>query len=137
MTVAAEFHTKQFDVRNTPCLLQIFDIGGQERFRHLVKQYLNGAKGALLLFDVTHMPSFVNVGKWVKILRSKNSKLPIILVGTKADLEGFSVVADYLAILTQKRFNLYYYIKTSSKLGLNVDSAFEILTERILDAGNI
>ena len=62
MTIGVDFHTKKMEFPPDYLVhLQLWDIGGQERFRFMVDQYLRGAKGALLLFDTTSMTSFVNI----------------------------------------------------------------------------
>ncbi|TXT61762.1 MAG: Small GTP-binding domain protein [Promethearchaeota archaeon] len=133
MTVGVEFNYKELQFDNTITQLQLWDVGGQERFRFMVDKYIKGADGALLLFDTTSMKSFVNVKRWEDLLRKENSDLPIVLVGTKADLDEFSVVQDYYPKLTAKKLEMVDYLKTSSKLGLKVDDAFEILCKEILD----
>jgi len=133
MTVGVDFLLKEVNVLdNISCHLQIWDIGGQERFRHMVKEYIPGARGALLLFDTTNWTSFVNIDKWTQILRIYDKKLPIVLVATKYDLKEFSMVADYYANLKKKKLNMIDYIKTSSKTGLNVEKVFEILAQRLV-----
>ncbi len=133
MTIGVDFLMKQFKMNNILVSLQLWDLGGQERFRFMVEQYTRGAHGALLLFDVTSMASFISIDKWQQLLRKRNEELPIILVGTKYDLEEFSMVADYYAKLTQKRFNMINYVKTSAKWGLNVDDVFILLVKFLIN----
>ena len=135
MTVGVEFHVHQITIKDLICQLALWDVSGQERFRFMINKYIDGAKGALLLFDTTSMSSFVNVGKWEQILRKIDRSLPILLVGTKADLEEFSIVGDYYAKLTKKRFKMVDYLKTSSKIGFNVEKAFRTLAENIISRG--
>ncbi len=132
MTIGVDFLLKQLDFEDSTIQLQLWDIGGQERFRFMVDKYIPGAAGALLLFDITSMPSFVNIAKWVQILRTHDHKLPIVLVGTKYDLEEFSMVGDYYAELTKKRFQMINYVKTSAKIGLNVESVFDLLVRHLI-----
>lgn len=134
MTIGVEFFLKEIDLnQNLTCHLQIFDIGGQERFRYMVKEYIPGARGALLLFDTTNWTSFVNIDKWTQLLRIYDKDLPIVLVATKYDLKEFSMVADYYGDLKKKKLNMIDYVKTSSKTGLNVSKVFEILSKRLVD----
>ena len=95
--------------------------------------YLRGAHGALLLFDITNYTSFVNIEKWTQLLRKLNQELPIVLVASKYDLEEFSMVGDYYAKLTQKRFNFLEYIKTSSKWGLNLEEPFNTIANYLIE----
>ena len=89
----------------------------------------------MLLFDITRMTTFVNLEKWVSLLRQKNpakEKLPIILVAAKYDLKDFSMVGDILAKKVQKRLGFMDYVKTSSKTGKNVEEAFRVLVKHVL-----
>lgn len=135
MTIGVEFVTKKVAFSDIICMLQIWDIGGQDRFRFLVKNYLRGAHGALLLFDTTSMTSFVNIQKWYQLIRKESDNIPIVLVGTKKDLEEFSMVADFYAKKTQEKFGMIDYVKTSSKLNVNIDKAFNVLIEYLINKG--
>lgn len=133
ITIGVDFFLKEVEIDNqTNCHLQLWDIGGQERFRFMVKKYIPGARGALLLFDTTSWKSFVNIDKWTQLLRIYDKSLPIVLVATKYDLKEFSMVADYYAELKQKKLNMIDYIKTSSKTGLNINEVFKILAKNII-----
>jgi len=135
MTIGVEFLVKEVKIEDTLCQLNLWDISGQERFFFMVDKYLRGASGAILLFDITNMRSFVNLGKWVKIVRENNpekEKIPILLIAAKCDLEEFSMVGDILAKKAQEKMGLTEYVKTSSKTGLNVDLAFEKLIKYLL-----
>ncbi|MBN1214887.1 MAG: GTP-binding protein [Candidatus Lokiarchaeota archaeon] len=136
MTIGVEFLVKEIQIGDTLCQLNLWDISGQERFFFMVDKYMRGASGALLLFDITSMRSFVNLGKWVKIVREHNTlqeDIPIVLIAAKCDLEEFSMVGDVLAKKAQEKINLTDYIKTSSKSGLNVDLSIETLVKNILE----
>ncbi len=132
MTVGVDFYQKRIEESEDIVNLQLWDVGGQERFRFLVENYLKGAHGALLLFDITSMKSFVNIAKWHQLLRTHDQELPVLLVGTKNDLEEFSMVGDYYAELTRKRFKMIDYVKTSSKLGTNVTKSFELMVDYLM-----
>ncbi len=133
MTIGVDFKTKKIQKDDLICHLQLWDLGGQERFRFMHEAYLRGAHGALLLFDITNYVSFVSIEKWTQLLRKLNQELPIVLVASKYDLEEFSMVGDYYAKLTQKRFNLIEYVKTSSKWGLNLEEPFNIISNYLIE----
>jgi len=137
MTIGVEFLTKEIEVGSIGCQLILWDITGQERFRHMIEPYMKGASGALILFDITNMTSYVNIGKWMSLVNKYYSNLPVILTATKYDLEEFSMVGDLYAAKTQKRFGMIDYVKTSSKTGLNVDLVFELLTKYVIKSKKI
>lgn len=133
MTVGVDFFIKQINFDGVTCALQLWDLGGQEQFRHLISNYVMGARGALLLIDLTRMPEINGVLEWVNIVRMHDIDLPIILVGTKLDLEGFIAIDDETALNIKEMFNMIEYVKTSSKTGHNVDKAFKMMAKRLIN----
>ncbi|TXT55551.1 MAG: hypothetical protein BAJALOKI1v1_2020006 [Promethearchaeota archaeon] len=132
MTIGVQFFLKELELNSKKVILQIWDFGGQERFRMLLKSYANGAKGALLLFDLTRPLTLDRIDEWVNICRSDDPDLPIIFLGTKFDLKDQVSIEDDYILEFVERFNLVTYLKTSSKSGRNVHKSFEILSENIL-----
>lgn len=61
-----DFKQKIVDVDGMPVKMQIWDTAGQERFRTLTTAYYRGAMGILLMYDITSLESFNNLGYWLK-----------------------------------------------------------------------
>jgi len=62
---------------------------GQESFRSITRSYYRGSIGALLVYDVTNRTSFENLVRWIEEMKENAySKMAIILVGNKIDLEN-------------------------------------------------
>jgi small GTP-binding protein len=133
MTIGVEFFLKEVEIDGKHCTLQLWDFGGQERFRFLLESYVLGAKGALLMFDLTRPMTLENLGQWVNICRKSDKSLPILFLGTKLDLVNDIMVQDDYAQSFQEEFALFDYMKISSKSGENVSQAFEVLTNKILE----
>lgn len=133
MTIGVEFFLKETVIDEHQCTLQLWDFGGQERFRFLLESYVLGAKGALLMFDLTRPITLDNLEQWVNIVRKGDPDLPVLFVGTKTDLVDEIMVDDDYALSFQEAFNLFDFIKISSKSGDNVQTAFERLTRKILE----
>jgi len=132
MTIGVEFFLKELEMDGEKVMLQIWDFGGQERFRFLLKNYARGAKGALLMFDLTRPVTLENLEQWVKICRDENPELPIIFLGTKLDLFNLITIKDEFALIYKEMYNLFEFLKVSSKTGQNVDLAFELLAKEII-----
>jgi len=132
MTIGVEFFLKKFQVQEKKIALQIWDFGGQDRFRFFLQSYARGADGALLLCDLTRPLSLSRLGEWVDICRSENKQLPILFLGAKLDLEEDISVDDAYLREKQEELDLFDFMKISSKTGHNVENAFETLTRRML-----
>ena len=127
MTIGVNFYLKRIQTRDFDIALQLWDFGGQERFRFLLKKYVKGAAGALLLYDLTNPATIESVNEWVELVRMYNSSLPIILVGTKYDLVDPEFIDDTAPNLVLAKYDLIDSVKTSSKTGKNVEDVFNLL----------
>jgi small GTP-binding protein len=87
-TVGVEFGSKNIKIEEDIIKVQIWDTAGQERYKSITNAYYKGAKGALLVFDLTRKSSFDSIDKWVTDLKANgDEKISIILIGNKSDLE--------------------------------------------------
>ncbi len=132
MTIGVEFFLKELEIEGENVMLQIWDFGGQERFRFLLKNYARGAKGALLMFDLTRPVTLENLDQWVEICRAEDPELPIIFLGSKLDLVNLITIKDEFALTYKEKYNLFNFLKISSKTGENVELVFELLAKEIM-----
>lgn len=138
-TIGTGFFTKQIYLTNNPKLrneridITIWDLGGQIRFRHLLKDFIIGASGALLFFDLTRYDTFKNLNEWLDLIYNSNEedKIPVMLIGAKADLIADRAIEENEILNFVKEKDLVGYFETSSKSGLNVDKTIEALVEYI------
>jgi small GTP-binding protein len=66
---------------------------------------------------------------WTQIIREHAGDIPIVLIGSKVDLEDYRAVTREEGILAAKKYNLAEFIELSSKTGQNVEKAFDLVTE--------
>ena len=132
LTIGVEFFLKELKIEEKKILLQVWDFGGQEHFRFLLKNYAIGARGALLLFDLTRLSSLNNIDQWIDICRQSDPAIPIIFLGTKLDLEEKITVDDTFAEKFVEQYGFFDYLKISSKTGENVNLAFELLAKELI-----
>lgn len=128
-TVGVGFASKEVKVEGERIKLQIWDFGGEERFRFILPQYCRGANAAILAFDTTRFQSLKNLPEWVDIIRNNAGDVPIVLVGTKVDVEEKRTVKAHEGEEFAKKNKLESYYDVSSKTGLNVDNVFAKVAE--------
>ncbi|MFX0009134.1 MAG: Rab family GTPase [Candidatus Hermodarchaeota archaeon] len=131
-TVGVDFFLKEIEFDEVKCSLQLWDLGGQERFRHLLENFIMGSRAALLLMDLTRLPKMQDIVNWVNMVRLHDMNLPILLIGTKYDLEDAIAIDDESALTIKNTFSMFDYVKTSSKTGYNVDEVFERITKELI-----
>jgi small GTP-binding protein len=137
LTIGADFLSKtieEYPKSDNTCKLQIWDIGGQDRYKFLRASFFDGANGALVVFDISRWHTFKELEDWLSDLREFAGKnIPFILIGNKADLLeeiGGEYDKDSAEALA-KRENTDF-ISTSAKTGVNVEGAFLNLTQKML-----
>lgn len=136
MTIGVDFEVKSLEVDKQKVKLQIWDFGGEERFRFLLPTYVRGARGGLFLFDITNYSSLAHIDDWLNVIRKEiraEDVFPIIVVGGKADLGENREVSAAEGIKIAKSRNVDGFIETSSKSGENVEKTFEALTSLMLN----
>ncbi|MHA1340974.1 MAG: GTP-binding protein [Promethearchaeota archaeon] len=109
--------------------MNVWDAAGQQHYEKIRGMYYRGAKGALLVYDVTNPISFQNLDKWLNELEENvGKKIPVLLVGNKIDLER--KVPREQALEYAKKHG-FLFIETSAKTGENVEEAFRKLAIEI------
>ena len=136
MTIGVDFEVKSLEVDGKKIKLQIWDFGGEERFRFLLPTYVRGANGALFMYDVTNYSSLAHIDDWLLVVRkeikTEQDLFPIIVVGGKADLLDEREVTGTEGINIAKSRGVDGFIECSSKSGENVEETFEALTKLML-----
>lgn len=134
LTIGVDFHVKTVELSNKRIKLQLWDIGGEQRFRFLLPTYCLGANAAFLLYDITRSNTLNNISEWITIVRQKGGPIPIMLVGSKLDLAQSQrkVQRDYGIQIAEKN-DMASFVEISAKENLNVDNAFKLLTDLTLE----
>ena len=127
LTIGVEFFVKTIKVKNYSVKLQIWDTGGQERFAYVRPMYYKGALGAILLFDITNRESFEHLAKWIEEVNANvGQKIPLLLVGNKADLVDERKVTREEAKAFAQEHDMYY-MESSAKTAFGVHDVFGVL----------
>jgi len=134
-TIGVDFLAKSIEFeKGRLARLSIWDVGGQERFKFLRRNFYEGTHGAILVFDLSRANTFPKMKDWLIDMRSTiEHKIPFIILGNKADL--LPEVGEVINRDETKRFakdEESLYIETSAKTGENVEKAFFELTQRMI-----
>ncbi|MGV9142217.1 MAG: Rab family GTPase, partial [Promethearchaeota archaeon] len=129
LTIGVDFYSKNTKFKKKRVKLQIWDFGGEKRFRFLLPQYCKGANAAFFLYDITNRSSIEHLPDWTQLIREHAGDIPIMLIGSKVDLEEYRVVSREEGIQAANKYNLASFVELSSKTGKNVEKAFDLMTE--------
>lgn len=135
LTIGADFLSKIINFNSESSIkLQIWDIGGQDRYKFLRPSFFDGANGALIVFDLSRWHTFEELENWLSDLREyAGESIPFALIGNKVDLidKKDELYERESAEVFAKKENTFY-VETSAKTGENVEDAFLNLIKRML-----
>jgi small GTP-binding protein len=132
-TLGATINIKRLKLINGVITLQIWDFGGEEKFRFIFPTYATGASAGIYMFDLTNRASLINISNWLSVFRRATRSAPTLLIGSKLDLKQDRVIPKEEALNVMKLYNFEGYIECSSKTGENISLIFKTLIKDIVN----
>ncbi len=112
--------------------LVIWDMAGQETYRELRRQFMKGAAGAVVVYDVTRPETFMAMNNWFESFRETCPDAEVVLAANKTDLEEERMVPIEPGHMLRNWFQAPYY-ETSAKTGTAVADVFREIATLILE----
>jgi small GTP-binding protein len=135
-TIGSDFAIKRLTLPDMDAnvVLQVWDLAGQERFEVVRAGFYRGARGGLLVYDVTRKRTFMNIDRW-REEGEKNSgrELPMVVVANKVDLEDSRVVSKEVGMEYAEKHG-YLYVESSALTGENVEEAYAALCRLMIES---
>ncbi|XP_004540905.1 ras-related protein Rab-32 [Maylandia zebra] len=117
--------------------LQLWDIGGQERFKNMSRVYYKEAMGAVVVFDITNSCTLEAASEWKQDLDTKvrldsGQPIPAVLLANKCDLTGKdgALVSSLDSFCKDNSFLGWF--ETSAKEDINIEEAGAFLVKQIM-----
>ena len=131
-TIGIDFWAKTLNIDKKKIKLQLWDFGGEERFRFLLHQYCKGANGAFFLYDVTKSQTIKQMENMLNIIRQNSGDIPIYLIGIIPNENPKRQVSaeEGAKIAKEKKLNGFIEINAITKE--NVIEAYEAITRLML-----
>ncbi len=130
-TIGVEFIYKTLKVNGEIFKVEIWDTAGQERYKAITSAYYKGAKGAVIVYDITSEETFNNVETWINEVRGKSANnLQIMIIGNKIDLYGQRKISLEKGLEKAKNLNLHFF-EASALDKTNVNEAFNCLVKEM------
>ena len=141
LTVGVDFYSKTTNFRDKKVKLQLWDFGGEERFRFLLPTYCLGANAAFFIYDITNPRTLEHLPDWTQIIREHAGEIPIILIGANAHLlsetlrnsQKLRVVSREEGKAIAEKHNLSAFTEVSAKTGQNVEQLFNTIIEILVE----
>ncbi len=133
LTVGVDFAAKNVQQGEWAAILQIWDLGGQIRFRDLAISYFKGARLAIAVFDISSRYTMDRLNDWITSLYESVPGCPLVVVGNKCDLrETFGPRRPLVTLQEGIEYAAQYnapFIEASAKDARGVTDVFNAVTE--------
>lgn len=131
-TIGVKISRKSIDLDpETTVNMLIWDLAGSEEFSGVQASYLQGARGAILVCDLTRPETLTSLEKYHAQLNAVSPNIPIIMVGNKEDLTDNIQITEAHLHEQAKLLNITYDFMTSAKTGKGVEQAFYELAKHL------
>lgn len=129
--VATESYRKILMINGDYIALDILDIIGQEKDRGQVALFRKNIDGIMVVYDITNARSFISAQKWAYSWGAFQKSVPLLLVGTKNDLDSNREVTTLQGQSFADSISMMF-VEVSSKKTDDVNKAFEFLASRLI-----
>jgi small GTP-binding protein len=135
-TIGIEFKTKNMVLNGERLKIQIWDTAGQERYQAICDAYFRGAKGAIMVYDITKEETFLSIEKtWHKrLIEGADENIVKMICGNKRDLENERAVTEEQGREFAEENNILF-LETSALENHNVEEAFMEVVKAICARG--
>ena len=118
--------------RVTDLTFMIWDVLGQKGYRGIQESSFQGAKGALLVYDVTRSETEGSLQEyWIPHLLDVSKAIPIVVVGNKVDLSRSRREAQEALDDLKEDLGVLGFL-SSAKTGENVEAGFIALAKAVI-----
>ncbi|MFX0045271.1 MAG: Rab family GTPase [Candidatus Hermodarchaeota archaeon] len=134
-TIGSDFAIKklEFDDLDANVTIQVWDLAGQPRFEVVRQGFYRGARGGLLVFDVTRRRTFLNIDNWKgECFKNLGYEIPLVVVANKVDLADSRVVPTSDGREYAKKYKSLY-VESSALTGENVEDAYASLCRTMIE----
>ncbi len=111
--------------------LIIWDLHGEDEFQHVRLSYLKGSSGLIYVVDGTRKQTLATALNLRQIAQNTIGKLPFVLMINKLDLKAqWEIDSETIADIKSQGIP---FVITSAKTGDEVEHAFKILTQKMME----
>lgn len=127
VTVGVHVKKRNLVIDDHQLTLIIWDIEGNTSIEKTRDSYLIGTHGFIYVFDITRPETYENINDELAFLEQHFPKVPVCLVGNKADLFTNEFTQSFFKDPAFKNCNF-----TSAKSGNNVEATFSDIAKKML-----
>lgn len=130
-SIGVRVDSKDVQLNHAKVKLLIWDLAGEIYLSNQYKNYIKGAAGVMLVFDITRPDTYDNIKTVADDISKSHPQISVVIIANKSDLREDPQFKDY--IQEGQEFDFL----TSAKTGEEVELVFEKLSSDIYQNSNI
>ena len=135
-TFGMDVKYKYVTIDNKKIRIVLWDTTGQERFQSLTKNFLKGADGILLLFDLNRKETFINLKKWITEIHNLANNPKLVIAGNRFDkINKREITEQSLKVFGEKIGAETFEFSSTSGEGVN--EIFSCLIDKLFEDKSI
>jgi len=120
-------YQKILEYQGVPLVLEILDTAGRDTFSAMRELYMKNGEGFVLVYSITSQNSLEHLHSIIEdIMRYKNAKVPMVVVGNKCDLAKKREVDPKDGKEVAKEYSCPFF-ESSAKTDINITEVFHSL----------
>ncbi|MFX1389090.1 MAG: GTP-binding protein [Promethearchaeota archaeon] len=131
LTIGVDFHVKALNMFGRFIKLQIWDMGGGEKFRFLRACYCKGANGAIAIYNRANSDALKKIVEDIRIIRESAGNIPFILVASTVGSEEQAINRDEEISIVED-YSLSAFTELNVENGQGIEQVFETLGEFLI-----
>ena len=145
-TLGVDFAMKELDLpdpsnpegRPVRSIMQLWDIGGQDKNPTMTRVYLKGGVAAIVVAAANSKYSFEQAIEWQKDVERKLPEVPVVLIVNKSDVPWMDYVMNESQVAEfAKLHGFAACFWTSAATGANVEEAFHAVAMLVSGGGKV
>ena len=129
-SIGVSISKKIIQNNNNESNMMIWDIEGKTDYKPIFKQYLLGAKGFIIVADVSRKKTIDAIAEHIKLCEEIAPSLPLCIALNKIDIVSNTYDIKKLKELSPNIIEVY---ETSAKNGIVVEDMFLALNSKIVE----
>lgn len=129
-SIGVKISKKDVDSSKGLVKLMLWDLEGRDDYGEINTTYLRGSNGLIMVVDGTREETLATALSMHQKGLELIGEVPFLLLINKHDLlDEWEITPQMLKMLEEKNYNPMF---TSAKSGLNVEEAFQLITEKMV-----
>lgn len=129
VSISKKSLTTKINEQNYDSTMMLWDIEGKTDFKPILAHYLNGAKGFVIVADLTREKTIDSIKEHIELCQKTMPNLPICIAFNKSDLSHNEINIDDFKNIAS---NIIGVFRTSAKDDACVKELFELLNNEIV-----